>query len=67
MNYCIVAFAIWLIIATIQWFIDGKKNYHGPQIDHEALKQAEVFGVPIDSHTSGGPVIDRGKEFDKTA
>ena len=33
MNYCIVAFAIVLIISMIQWFIDGRKNYAGPKID----------------------------------
>lgn len=33
MNYCIVAFAIVLIISMIQWFIDGRKNYTGPQIE----------------------------------
>lgn len=33
MNYCIVAFAIVLIISMIQWFVDGRKNYTGPQID----------------------------------
>lgn len=33
MNYCIVAFGIVLIVSVIQWFIDGRKNYHGPKID----------------------------------
>jgi len=33
MNYCIVAFAIVIIISMIQWFIDGRKNYTGPKID----------------------------------
>ncbi|KAI4241321.1 MAG: hypothetical protein L6R40_004627 [Gallowayella cf. fulva] len=38
MNYCIVAFAIVLIISTVQWFIDGRKNFKGPSMDQEILR-----------------------------
>ncbi|KAL8724649.1 MAG: hypothetical protein Q9181_006734 [Wetmoreana brouardii] len=38
MNYCIVAFAIVLIISTFQWFVDGRKNFKGPQVDAEVLQ-----------------------------
>lgn len=41
MNYCIVAFAIVLIISTVTWIVDGRKNYSGPKIEeivpHETL------------------------------
>ena len=50
MNYCIVAFAIIIIISTIQWFVDGRKNYKGPHIDEAALKNAEVLGMPVDDN-----------------
>jgi choline transport protein len=33
MNYCIVAFGIVLIISMIQWFVDGRKNFHGPKVE----------------------------------
>lgn len=33
MNYCVVAFAIVLIISVVQWFVDGRKNYNGPRIE----------------------------------
>lgn len=33
MNYCIVAFAIVLIISVIQWYVDGRRNYKGPSIE----------------------------------
>lgn len=33
MNYCVVAFGIVLIISVIQWFVDGRKNFKGPQIE----------------------------------
>ncbi|CAI6088268.1 unnamed protein product [Clonostachys chloroleuca] len=32
MNYCIVAFAVIVIISLVQWIVDGRKNYHGPRI-----------------------------------
>jgi choline transport protein len=32
MNYCVVAFAIILVISTVQWIIDGRKNFEGPRI-----------------------------------
>lgn len=52
MNYCIVAFAIWLIISMVQWFVDGKKNYSGPSIDIKAMQSGEVMGMAADSHES---------------
>ncbi|PVH95857.1 amino acid permease [Periconia macrospinosa] len=33
MNYCIVAFAIIIVISTVQWFVDGRKNFTGPRSD----------------------------------
>lgn len=45
MNYCVAAFAIVLIISTIQWFVDGRKNYTGPQIDLDALQAGEIVGM----------------------
>lgn len=32
MNYCVVAFAVILIISTIQWIVDGRKNFEGPRV-----------------------------------
>ena len=37
MNYCIVAFAIVLIISMTQWFVDGRKNYTGPSVDLDEI------------------------------
>lgn len=45
MNYCIVAFAIVVIISGIQWIVDGRKNYKGPQIDVDALMEGQVEGM----------------------
>lgn len=36
MNYCVVAFAVVLVISTVQWFIDGRKNYTGPVVEIDA-------------------------------
>jgi choline transport protein len=52
MNYCVVAFAIWLIISMVQWFLDGKKNYTGPSIDMKAMQGGEVMGMAADSNES---------------
>lgn len=32
MNYCVVVFAIVLLVSVVQWFVDGRKNYTGPQV-----------------------------------
>jgi hypothetical protein len=64
MNYCVAAFAIVLVISVIQWFVDGRKNYTGPQLDLDALKQGEVVGMaPVESHSSGnGMAAESGKK-----
>lgn len=36
MNYCVVAFAIILVISTVQWIVDGRKNFEGPRITIDA-------------------------------
>ena len=41
-DYCIVAFFIVLLISTIQWFIDGSKNFSGPQVDLDAIRSGKV-------------------------
>ena len=33
LDYAVVAFAIVLIISSLQWFFDGRKNYKGPHIE----------------------------------
>ncbi|TVY83674.1 Amino-acid permease [Lachnellula suecica] len=45
MNYCVVVFAIILIVSIIQWFVDGKKNFTGPRVNIENLQNGEVVGV----------------------
>lgn len=40
-----MAFAIILLISTIQWIVDGRKNYKGPTVDTEALEHAMVVGL----------------------
>ncbi|CAG7961817.1 unnamed protein product [Penicillium salamii] len=37
MNYCVAAFGIVFIISTIQWFVDGRKNFVGPRIEVEVF------------------------------
>lgn len=64
MNYCIVAFAIVLIISIVQWYVDGKKNYTGPKLDMEAMKNGEVVGLalePSNSETGDDDLEDNQK------
>ena len=53
-DYCIVAFGIILLVSTIQWFVDGRKNFTGPRADMslevlEAMKTNESPRAP--AHT----------------
>ncbi|KAK8190230.1 amino acid/polyamine transporter I [Phyllosticta capitalensis] len=41
MNYCVVVFAIVVLISLITWIFDGSKNYTGPKLD-EGLEVLEV-------------------------
>ena len=50
MNYSIVAFGVILLIALIQWIVDGRKNYTGPKVDLEAIKSGQVVdGLALDT------------------
>lgn len=56
MNYCIVVFAIVIIISMITWIFDGRKNYRGPKIDEglEVLEATKVDG----GHVGGEKEIE---------
>ncbi|KAK6068474.1 amino acid permease [Seiridium cupressi] len=43
MNYCIVAFAIIILISAFQWIVDGRKNFVGPRftIDGHDIREME--------------------------
>lgn len=43
MNYCIVAFAIIIIVSAIQWIVDGRKNYEGPRITIDEVRRASMI------------------------
>ena len=64
MNYCIVAFAIVIVISTIQWFVDGRKNYKGPQLDVGAMMNGEVEGLnpSLTNEHSGNGLSEKEKE-----
>jgi choline transport protein len=65
MNYCIVAFAIVVIISLIQWIVDGRKNYAGPKVDInvEVLENVDshVKVANGDNSTSGEYSSDKEK------
>jgi hypothetical protein len=33
-DYCIVAFAIIVVVSVVQWIVDGRKNFTGPKVEH---------------------------------
>jgi len=57
MNYCIVAFGIVIIISVIQWFVDGRKNYHGPNINLD-----DNVLVAAQTHEGTGRMEEVGEE-----
>jgi choline transport protein len=64
MNYCIVAFAIVIIISITQWYVDGKKNYTGPKLDVNAMENGEVVGLapePSNGGAAGDDLEDNKK------
>jgi choline transport protein len=55
-----VAFFIVIIVATVQWYVDGRKNFTGPRIDKEALQAGQVTGIPTDDGSDHSkPTVDR--------
>ncbi|GIC86734.1 GABA permease GabA [Aspergillus udagawae] len=50
MNYCVAAFGIIIVISTIQWFVDGRKNFTGPRTDMDILTgQLPAGHYPVDN------------------
>ncbi|PSR82853.1 amino acid/polyamine transporter I [Coniella lustricola] len=59
MNYAVVPFGVVLVIATIQWIFDGRKNYEGPHIDADALSKGIVEGITgVESQHSAEKYVD---------
>ena len=64
MNYCIVAFAIVVIISMIQWFVDGRKNYTGPQVDLDVEILAAVDSpANVEGANGNGHVGEKSKDM----
>lgn len=62
MNYCIVVFGVWMIICLVWWFIDGRKNYAGPQVEIDGNvitgKSSNVENSSVSGKMSGSDVPD---------
>ncbi|KAJ5210491.1 Amino acid/polyamine transporter I [Penicillium cf. griseofulvum] len=57
MNYCVAAFGIVFVISTIQWIVDGRKNFVGPRI------QVEVFNGEVGAQPEQPiPFVEQHKE-----
>jgi len=51
LDYCIVAFFVVLVISTIQWFLDGRKNFKGPKV--ELVGETHIRAGEVESDSSG--------------
>ncbi|MBE3048299.1 amino acid permease [Candidatus Bathyarchaeota archaeon] len=45
MNYCVVAFAVVILISAIQWVVDGRKNFVGPRVTIGLDAEPQFGGV----------------------
>ncbi|KAK4991607.1 hypothetical protein LTR66_006489 [Elasticomyces elasticus] len=55
MNYCVVAFAVVLVISTVQWFVDGRRNFHGPRVEiDETVLVAQQSARQVDEGVYSG-------------
>ena len=52
-DYCVVVFFIILVISIVQWLVDGRKNFKGPQV--------EIVGEGILDPSSRNGHADTGK------
>lgn len=43
MNYASLVFICFTILITILWFLWGKKNFHGPLVDHEYNERVDTI------------------------
>jgi choline transport protein len=64
MNYCAAGLTIIFIISTIQWFVDGRKNYRGPQLDEGVLQTAEIAGLQVESRGQDSGEMREKKSLD---
>jgi choline transport protein len=47
-------FFIILVVSVVQWFVDGKRNFHGPRVDIDALQNGEVVGMEPTGYSEDG-------------
>lgn len=57
MNYCVAAFAVIILISTVQWIVDGRKNFTGPHV----ASDCQIEGVTDNSHASADNVSLKGE------
>ena len=61
LDYCIVAFFIVIVISTVQWFVDGRKNFHGPKIefvDTDVIMGANSDSDPVSLEKDGKAISE---------
>lgn len=61
MNYCIVAFAIVLVVATLQWVFDGRKKFRGDLLEYVD----QQFGMEGDATLTAAPTNERSAQAER--
>ncbi|KAI9370717.1 amino acid permease [Aspergillus egyptiacus] len=61
MNYCVAAMGIIFIVSTLQWLVDGRKNFTGPRVhvDAEVMAVMEGRATSVDENVE---VMEHRKE-----
>lgn len=61
-DYCVVAFFIVLVIATVEWFVNGRTKFKGPKVNLEALAHGDVMGITAEESVTNGHDRDNGTD-----
>lgn len=62
MNYCIVAFAIVVLISLIQWIVDGRKNYTGPKVDIDMSMLTAAQSAELEKQMGGNGQLESDQD-----
>ncbi|RDA91838.1 hypothetical protein CP533_3657 [Ophiocordyceps camponoti-saundersi (nom. inval.)] len=62
MNYCVVAFAIVIVVSVFQWVVDGQKNFVGPRLNFETSHEQSENGNSRGVLAADGAPLPPGDE-----
>lgn len=66
-DYCIVAFFLVLVVATVEWFFVGRKRFTGPAINVQALQNGEAVGITTEANRESAVESLKSSELESKA